>query len=490
VSVTLFRAESPKLGLTDGTISGASGTFTVDPGPLGSFTVKSSTNGTIATQTAGIVFGITATAFDIYLNQKTNYTGSQNAQLTGTSGNSSRGCNNVGTPTPGGTFQCQPVYGTGGSLGNWVNGVATPSVTAFKAETGRTLTVKDTSAPGSPQGTSNAFAVNPNEPDAAPRGVTFTVQPGLSKFDTPLTGPPTVKVEDPYGNAISARTVTMTIGQHAGGASTTFNAGSGTSVATNASGLAPFPNLNIHAASVNYTIVGTVNKNPSGTVSGESSKFDVANDLQSCPGNSKTCQGAQSSSDNLTFSTVTVTSTTAANLTGSLGTAVSTSITAPTSSNVCAGLNGQGFGAALHISGTAADFPVVAATRPTFTIVTRIDKSIVKASPGANSPNSFNICMGAINTLTGLTGGNACANPNTDPSFPAKGGGCAVRATAPDGTDAYWAVVPDAPNGAKSCTDSKIKFPVVLERKKNGAGDVVLTSCVPFPFDPHPIGGP
>ena len=157
---------------------------------------------------------------------------------------------------------------------------------------------------------------------------------------------------------------------------------------------------------------------------------------------------------------------------------------------VCAGLGGQGFGLSLGISGTAADFPSNAATKPTFTIVTRIDKSVVKAKPQPNGPNNFDICLGAVNTLTGLTNTNACVNANTDPSFPAKGGGCAVRATSSDGTDAYWAVLPDGPNGAKSCIDSRIKFPVVLSKTKNGAGDVILTTCVPYPRDPHPINGP
>src|SRR5438105_5366604 len=98
------------------------------------------------------------------------------------------------------------------------------------------------------------------------------------------------------------------------------------------------------------------NKSQIGTVSRESAKFDIANDLKNCQGNSTTCQGAESSSDTLTFSTVTVTSTTGANLTGNLGTSVSTSISAPPSGSICAGLNGQSFGKALGISGVAADF--------------------------------------------------------------------------------------------------------------------------------------
>ena len=136
--------------------------------------------------------------------------------------------------------------------------------------------------------------------------MTFPVQPGLSKFDTPLTGPPTVFVQDPFGNPVPNRLVTMTIGQHASGASTSFTTtpSSTTSVATNSSGLAQFANLNVHLTAVNYTIVATVNVNPSGTSSGQSATFDVANDLKNC--NSPKCQGAESSSDNLTFSTVTV----------------------------------------------------------------------------------------------------------------------------------------------------------------------------------------
>jgi len=490
-SVTGYKANDPLNGADTSLLTatgdagegnvktGSSNTFKIGPAALGSFTW---TTPPAANQTAGVTFTpatIRVTAFDIYGNVKYD-------QSTGTFsglGNSPRGCANDNTTvTSGGTFLCSPIYGF-----SWANGVASSATLKdYKAET-TNLTVTQGAV-----SKSTGLVVGPNEPDVAPYGVTFSVQPGLSLFDAALTGPPTVFVQDPFGNPIPNRQVTMTISQFATGASSTFNAGSTAQVNTNAAGLAAFTNLKIHAASVNYKIRGTVNVNPSGTVLADSAPFDIANDLKGCNGTSPTCQGNQASSDNKTFSTVTVTSTIGVNLTGSLGTAVSTSIVAPTTlpPGVCTGLGGRGFGVSLGISGTAADFPSTTATKPTFTIVTRIDKSLVKAKPQPNGANNFDVCLGAVNILTGLTNGNACANALSDPSFPAKGGGCAVRATASDGTDAYWAVLPDAPNGAKSCLDPKVKFPVVLSKTKNGAGDVVLTTCVPYPRDPHPVGGP
>ena len=55
-----------------------SNTFTVNPGPLGSFTI-----GTISNQTAGTPFSVTATAYDVYGNLKDDYAGG--ATLAGTS---------------------------------------------------------------------------------------------------------------------------------------------------------------------------------------------------------------------------------------------------------------------------------------------------------------------------------------------------------------------------------------------------------------------
>ena len=176
--------DNSQLTVSGGGKSRSSNTFKVAAGTLGSFSVKSATNGPIGAQTAGIAFTITAIAFDIYSNQKKNYLGSEPALLSGTLGNSSRGCSSR-TPTPGGASQCLPVYGSSGSLGTWTNGVATPSVTGFlRADTNQTLTVKDSTVLNTPQGTSNGFLVSANEPDAAPRGVTFPVQPGLSRTST------------------------------------------------------------------------------------------------------------------------------------------------------------------------------------------------------------------------------------------------------------------------------------------------------------------
>ena len=62
-----------------------------------------------------------------------------------------------------------------------------------------------------------------------------------------------------------------------------------------------------------------------------------------------------------------------------------------------------------------------------------------------------------------------CGNPNTC-VVPDQGRWLCCSRPSPSGIDNYWAVLPDAPNGAKSCTDTKIKFPVVLYEEEERSG--------------------
>ena len=137
-SVTAFNAESGRsVAATDGSATGTSNSFTVAPGPIDHFTFA-----TIPDQVAGAAFNVTATAFDQWDNVKTDYAGG--ATLSGNLSNA-----------PDSTA---PIYG---SFGTWASGVASATVTAYKAESGGVVTATD----GSATGTSNAFTVAPGPLD-------------------------------------------------------------------------------------------------------------------------------------------------------------------------------------------------------------------------------------------------------------------------------------------------------------------------------------
>ena len=119
---------------------------TVTPGPLDHFTIAN-----IVDQVAGTPFNATATAYDQFNNVKTDYSGG--ATLSG----------NLGIAPD----SSAPSYG---SFGTWASGAASASVTAFNAESGRSVTATD----GSATGTSNSFTVAPGPIDH----FTFATIPG------------------------------------------------------------------------------------------------------------------------------------------------------------------------------------------------------------------------------------------------------------------------------------------------------------------------
>jgi hypothetical protein len=129
-TVTLVNAATTTLSLTDGTVSGTTGSFSVGPGAASSFGVA-----TPGPQTAGSTFSDQITAFDAFGNLATGYAGTPSL-----SGPHSAPLGNA------------PQYGTAAFSG----GVATVSITLFDAET-TTLTASD----GSIHGTSGAFSVGP-----------------------------------------------------------------------------------------------------------------------------------------------------------------------------------------------------------------------------------------------------------------------------------------------------------------------------------------
>ena len=183
--VTAYLAETLRtVTATDG-VSGTSNTFTVKHNVLQHFTL-----GSVADQTAGVGFTVTATAEDMFENPLGgDYTGTPT--LSGTLHGSTRGCSGAGNP-------CTETYGNPPTVSN---GVATwNGVKGYLAETLRTVTATD-----GVSGTSDTFTVIHNSLDhftlgsigQKTAGVGFTVTATAEDmFENPLggdyTGTPTL----------------------------------------------------------------------------------------------------------------------------------------------------------------------------------------------------------------------------------------------------------------------------------------------------------
>ena len=130
-SITLKDAQTTTLTATQGTLTGTSPSFTVNPGSAASFTVPTPGN-----QTAGTAFNVTITAFDSYGNTATGYTGAQVLAFSGPAN------------APNSTAPTYP-----GSV-SFAAGVGTASITLVDAQS-TTLTATQ----GSVSGTSGSFTV-------------------------------------------------------------------------------------------------------------------------------------------------------------------------------------------------------------------------------------------------------------------------------------------------------------------------------------------
>lgn len=402
-----------------------------------------------ADQTAGVPFapsaGIKVEARDACGNVVTSYSGST-AQFSG-----------LGTSPNGST----PTSGYGFS---WSGGVATSTtLTAFKAETTK-LRVTDTSTSASAETTQ--FTVAP----AAPTALSFTQQPSLTAKNQPITPPVKVEVEDLYGNLIAGVGASMTLlDLLANGGS--FTGSSTTTATTDASGIATFGNLRVDTSGPGYKLRAT-----SGTATGDSQAFTVADEISICPTD---CTSSNSSSA-ATYGTITAGGT----IDGQnvLAMTISNGVKPP--DGFCGDLaGGDPFGIG---AGMEADFVRTSGdpSQPDFTITARLDKSLVKPKPQPNGAATFDVCLGAKNVLNAPSPGTpACTNPfapDFHQSFPTKSGTCAPYDV---GTNLYWGLLPDLPNGIASCSDPAIVYPGVLRKNKNNAGDVIIDFCVPYPID-------
>ena len=240
VNVTLYKAESPTLTVGDGTISGLSGSFTVNPGPASrlAFTTQpgGGTSGTAwATQP---VVKVQDTYWNVVTTDTSNVTVA------------------IGTNPASGTLSGTKTVAAS-------SGVATfAGLSIDKAGSGYTLVATDGSLTSA---TSSGFSIG-----AGPAAkLVFTTPPGGGTGGTAWATQPVVKVQDSNGNVVTTDTSNVTVAIGTNPASGTL---SGTKTVAASSGVATFAGLSIDKAGSGYTLVATDGSLTSAT----SSPFNIS----------------------------------------------------------------------------------------------------------------------------------------------------------------------------------------------------------------------
>jgi hypothetical protein len=164
-ALTLVEAENTTLAATQATLTGTSGTFTVNPAWASSFALS-----TPATQRAGVSFDETITALDPYGNTADGYSGAQTVALSGPS------------DSPDGSAPAYPASVT------FSGGVGTAAVTVFAAGSTTLTATRDPLT-----GTSGTFTVNPAGASSFSLPTPTTQSAGVSFNET-------ITALDPYGN--------------------------------------------------------------------------------------------------------------------------------------------------------------------------------------------------------------------------------------------------------------------------------------------------
>ena len=157
---------------------------------------------------------------------------------------------------------------SGGVLSGTTSKNASGGVTSFsdlsinKAGTGYTLTA---SAIGLTSATSSAFNISA----AAATKVAFTTQPASANAGSAIAGPPSVTVQDNFGNTVtsSSASITIAIGTNPGGGSL-----SGTLTMNATSGVASFSNLSVNKSGAGYTLTASA----TGLTGAMSGGFNIA----------------------------------------------------------------------------------------------------------------------------------------------------------------------------------------------------------------------
>jgi hypothetical protein len=187
ISVTLYKAESDvTFTITDSnSVTGTSDPITVVPDVLAAYLVAPDPNA--APYTAGVPFDVMIIAVDQYLNPLGEaYAPAEPYTWTTTAGTA-----------PDGT---EPEIGTV-TADDFVNGVATISVTLYKAESDVTFTITDSN---SVTGTSDPITVVP----ATAKKLVYLVAPKTTPVGVEA-GPFTVQRQDEYGNPVTAGEITV-----------------------------------------------------------------------------------------------------------------------------------------------------------------------------------------------------------------------------------------------------------------------------------------
>jgi hypothetical protein len=405
-----------------------------------------------ATATAGTEFIVTVTALDGSGNPDNSYRDTHTLSYTGPSN------------SPNGTAPSYP------NPVVFAQGVASVPVTLFRAET-TTLTVAESGNPSILPGTSGSITVGPGPADA----LDFSQEPPVwAQKATPFNA--AVTVTDAWGNTVPNHNVSIVLGNNPGGATLTCPSTASPCVAaSNPSGVASFT-LQLDADSIGYTLDAT------GSPQASSQAFSVADVLNNgCP---PACSQTGSDSDDHPDDPTTAFTSVSGVFTGDrLAVTVDESLNIP--SNVlsfCSGFRGQ--------VGSAFVFEAVQTSgdtdHPSWTVTSTVDKDALDdVNRGAAS---YEICLGTINiSTTTPTVGECDPNPpggtpySTDESWPKKGGGCA---TFDPGTGKFWGSVPNAAGNQKTCeSPAPVRAPVVTQKKKTAAGDLVITLCIPYPWD-------
>jgi hypothetical protein len=234
----------------------------------------------VSAQTAGVPFSVTVTAYRDATHVSNGYGGG--AILSGNLSGTAFGC----------TGPCSPSYGTL----TFAQGMATASVTAYKAESGVQLNVAD----GAVSVSSNTFDVGPNAVDSLRFSVTdptdpdagFNGQPIDTKTGAPIYSvcrPPSASATNPCGLAAPSGPSTpvkvlardhysnhvlqtvITIGKDP--------AGTGLGSATTANGVADFGDLTGIGSIGDFKLKAAA---ASGTVTTVSVQQRIVNDLDAC----------------------------------------------------------------------------------------------------------------------------------------------------------------------------------------------------------------
>ena len=212
-SIKLFDAQTTSITVTQGSVTGNSGNFTVSP----SSTAATFTVSNPGAPTAGTSFSVSIAAFDAYGNSATGYTGSQNLVFSGPSNSP----NNT-APTAKNSSGTAINFGSATAT-TFTSGGATVTVTLYDAQTTQ-LTVTQ----GSVTGTSTAFTV----------GSTTAASLSLAAATTtPTAGAGdnlTITAHDTYGNIATGYTNSKNLtfsGAHAqGGNNPTVSNSSGSAI--------------------------------------------------------------------------------------------------------------------------------------------------------------------------------------------------------------------------------------------------------------------